>query len=173
MTIPNNENLLDLAQQSGNLLKENGLMLVSAESCTGGWIGQAMTAVPGSSIWYERGFITYSNLAKQQMLGVQSETLARYGAVSEQTAREMAQGAIKMSQAQVAVAVTGIAGPDGGSEEKPVGTVCFAWIFNDQSRCSKTYLFRGDREAIRRQSVATSLQGILELLDSTPPLYFA
>lgn len=173
MKIPDDEDLLNLARQSGNLLRENGLRLVSAESCTGGWIGQAMTAIPGSSAWYDRGFITYSNAAKQQMLQVQSETLTRHGAVSEQAAREMAQGAIKMSQAQLAVAITGIAGPAGGSAEKPVGMVCFAWILANRSGNSRTCLFEGDREAVRRQSVATGLLGILELLRNSAPLYFA
>jgi nicotinamide-nucleotide amidase len=158
-----------LAQQLGDLLKEKGLLLVTAESCTGGWIGQMVTAVPGSSAWYDRGFITYSNLAKQQMLSVQSETLAQHGAVSEQTVREMAHGAIKMSQAQVSVAVTGIAGPAGGSEEKPVGTVCFAWVLKNQLVFCKTYLFNGDRGAIRRQSVKVGLQNTLELLKFAPP----
>jgi nicotinamide-nucleotide amidase len=167
-TLDDNE-LLALAQQLGDLLKEKGLLLVTAESCTGGWIGQMVTAVPGSSAWYDRGFITYSNLAKQQMLSVQSETLAQHGAVSEQTVREMAQGAIKMSQAQVSVAVTGIAGPAGGSEEKPVGTVCFAWVLKNQFVFCKTYLFNGDRAAIRRQSVEMGLQNTLELLKSAPP----
>lgn len=160
--------LLLLSQQLGDLLQAVGLLMVTAESCTGGWIGQMITAVPGSSAWYDRGFITYSNLAKQQMLGVQPVTLARHGAVSEQIAREMALGAIKMSQAQVAVAVTGIAGPEGGSQEKPVGTVCFAWVIKNQLTRSQTCLFMGDREAIRRQSVATGLVKSIELLKSIP-----
>lgn len=163
---PSDQALLCLAQQLGDSLRTNGLLLATAESCTGGWIGQAVTAVPGSSGWYDRGFITYSNLAKQQMLSVQPATLKTYGAVSEQTAREMAQGALKMSAAQVAVAVTGIAGPDGGSLAKPVGTVCFGWIIKDQLLNSATCLFKGDREAIRRQAVATGMQGALDLLQS-------
>lgn len=168
--------LLALARQVGQILKDNGLKLVSAESCTGGWIGQIVTAVPGSSAWYDRGFITYSNLSKQQMLHVQSQTLARFGAVSEQTAREMVQGALAASQAQIAVSVTGIAGPAGGSAEKPVGTVCFAWLLKNlpiSTASSRTCYFSGDRAAVRRQSVAVALQGILELLKNSAPVNLA
>lgn len=168
--------LLALARQVGQILKDNGLKLVSAESCTGGWIGQIVTAVPGSSAWYDRGFITYSNLSKQQMLHVQPQTLARFGAVSEQTAREMVQGALAASQAQIAVSVTGIAGPAGGSAEKPVGTVCFAWLLKNLSistASSRTCYFSGDRAAVRRQSVAVALQGILELLKNSAPVNLA
>lgn len=168
--------LLALARQVGQILKDNGLKLVSAESCTGGWIGQIVTAVPGSSAWYDRGFITYSNLSKQQMLHVQPQTLARFGAVSEQTAREMVQGALAASQAQIAVSVTGIAGPAGGSAEKPVGTVCFAWLLKNlpiSTASSRTCYFSGDRAAVRRQSVAVALQGILELLKNSAPVNLA
>lgn len=160
--------LLSYAQQLGAALDVRGLMLASAESCTGGWVGQAVTAVAGSSAWYDRGFITYSNQAKQQMLGVQAATLAQYGAVSEQTAQEMAAGAMKMSVAQLAVAVTGIAGPSGGSKEKPVGMVCFAWASQQGLARSETRFFSGDREAIRRQAVATALLGIMHLLKELP-----
>lgn len=111
--------LYSYAQQVGVLLASKGLKLVSAESCTGGWIGQSITAIAGSSGWYECGFITYSNQAKHRMLGVQATTLLKYGAISEQTAREMVAGALKMSTAQVAIAVTGVAGPSGGSKENP------------------------------------------------------
>lgn len=161
--------LLTLAQKIGNTFSERGLTLTSAESCTGGWIGQAITSIAGSSAWYDRGFIPYSNRAKQQMLSVQAATLTQYGAVSEQTAQEMAIGALKMSEAQVAVAVTGIAGPAGGSKEKPVGMVCFGWAFRDGIALSQTCFFSGDREAIRRQAVATALSGILQLLHDLPP----
>jgi nicotinamide-nucleotide amidase len=168
--------LLELARQTGQILMDHGLKLTSAESCTGGWIGQAVTAIPGSSAWYDRGFITYSNLSKQQMLHVQPQTLTQFGAVSEQTAREMAQGARIMSQAQIAVSVTGIAGPTGGSTEKPVGTICFAWVLENDAMLvskSKTRYFHGDREVIRRQSVVTALQGVLELLKDSVPISFA
>jgi len=174
--VPDDATLLALARQVGQILKDNGLKLVSAESCTGGWIGQIVTAVPGSSAWYDRGFITYSNLSKQQMLHVQPQTLARFGAVSEQTAREMVQGALAANQAQIAVSVTGIAGPAGGSAEKPVGTVCFAWLLKNLSistASSRTCHFSGDRVAVRRQSVAVALQGILELLKNSAPVNLA
>lgn len=165
----NNQTLLTLAQNIGVALSERGFMLTSAESCTGGWIGQTVTSVAGSSAWYDRGFITYSNQAKQQILGVQATTLAQHGAVSEQTAQEMALGALKMSEAQIAVAVTGIAGPDGGSKEKPVGMICFGWAVRHGLAHSQTCLFSGDREAIRRQAVATALSGTLHLLNELSP----
>jgi nicotinamide-nucleotide amidase len=141
-------------------------MLVTAESCTGGWVGQAVTAVPGSSAWYERGYITYSNTAKCEMLGVQQATLDQHGAVSTQTAQEMAIGALNRSHAQISVSISGIAGPDGGTAEKPVGMVCFAWATQDGLVQQETRYFTGDREAIRRQAVATALQGILRILDN-------
>lgn len=161
--------LSSYAQQVGTLLVSKGLRLVSAESCTGGWVGQSITAVAGSSGWYECGFITYSNQAKHRMLGVQATTLLKYGAVSEQTAREMVTGALKMSTAQVAVSVTGIAGPAGGSKEKPVGMVCFAWELKQNTIYSTTHFFSGDREAIRRQAVATALLGVIDLFQEISP----
>ncbi len=157
--------LTTLATLVGARLKVQGLMLATAESCTGGWVAQAATAVAGSSDWFERGFVTYSNAAKQEMLGVSAGTLAAHGAVSEQTAREMAAGALAPSRAQVAVAITGIAGPAGGSPEKPVGTVCFAWTRNSGAPVAQTRRFEGDRESVRRQSVIAALQGVLELLE--------
>lgn len=140
-------------------------MLAAAESCTGGWVAQALTAVAGSSAWFERGFVTYSNAAKEEMLGVRRETLERHGAVSEETAREMALGALARSHASVALAITGIAGPSGGTAQKPVGTVCFAWAGAKLQACAETRHFAGDREAVRRQSVEHSLKRLLELLD--------
>ncbi len=157
--------LTTLATLVGARLKAQGLMLATAESCTGGWVAQAVTAVAGSSDWFERGFVTYSNAAKQEMLGVSAGTLAAHGAVSEQTAREMAAGALAHSRAQVAVAITGIAGPAGGSPEKPVGTVCFAWTQNGGAPVAQTRKFEGDRESVRRQSVIAALQGVLQLLE--------
>lgn len=141
-------------------------MLVTAESCTGGWVGQAVTTVPGSSAWYERGYITYSNTAKCEMLGVQQATLDQYGAVSPQTAQEMAIGALNRSHAHISVSITGIAGPDGGTSEKPIGMVCFAWATQENLVQQETHYFTGDREAVRRQAVATALQGILRILDN-------
>lgn len=140
------------------------MLLVTAESCTGGWIGEAITAVPGSSTWFERGFITYSNAAKCEMLGVQQTTLDRYGAVSPQTAQEMALGALTKSHAHISVSVTGIAGPDGGTATKPVGMVCFAWASKDGLVQQVTHYFSGNREAIRRAAVVIALQGILRMI---------
>ncbi len=153
----------ELAQKVGAALKERGLLLVTAESCTGGWVAMQVTAIAGSSDWFERGYVTYSNAAKREELGVAEGTLKRHGAVSEQTAREMAAGALKNGRGQVALAVTGVAGPTGGSREKPVGTVCFAWARGSKIS-SETRRFDGDRESVRRQSVVRALQGVLELL---------
>ena len=138
-------------------------MLATAESCTGGWIAKCCTDMAGSSAWFDRGFITYSNAAKQDMLGVRAETLAQYGAVSEAVVAEMATGALRHSQAHIAVAVSGIAGPSGGSPEKPVGTVCFAWAMRNGEVLTKTCQFAGDREAVRWQSVVFALNGILQM----------
>ncbi len=153
-----------LAREVGYSLKQHGLMLATAESCTGGWVAQVVTSVAGSSEWFDRGLITYTNVSKRELLGVKTATLARFGAVSEQTAREMAEGALKHSHAQVALAVTGIAGPTGGTPERPVGTVCFAWAGKKRDTKSAKHHFTGDRETVRRQSVATALQGMLDFL---------
>jgi nicotinamide-nucleotide amidase len=151
-----------IAAAVGARLKEKGLMLATAESCTGGWVAQAVTSVSGSSDWFDRGFVTYSNEAKREMLGVRLATLERHGAVSEETAREMAAGALAASRAQVAIAITGVAGPTGGSPQKPVGMVCFAWAVRDGAVDAATRRFAGDREAVRRQSVVVALQGVLD-----------
>jgi nicotinamide-nucleotide amidase len=150
-----------LARRLGARLKKRGLKLATAESCTGGWIAQAITSIPGSSDWFDRGFVTYSNEAKKELLGVRARTLSRRGAVSEETAREMASGALKRSRAQIAIAVTGIAGPAGGTPEKPVGTVCFAWARKNGAMRSAVRRFGGSRERVRRQSVAAALRGLL------------
>ena len=157
-----------LLQRIAERLAARGAMLATAESCTGGWAAQALTALAGSSNWFERGFVTYSNAAKEEMLGVRPETLARHGAVSEETAREMALGALSHSRAAVALAITGIAGPSGGTRDKPVGTVCFAWAAKGGASRSETRHFAGDREAVRRHSVERALAGVLELLDAAP-----
>ena len=138
-------------------------MLVTAESCTGGWVAQAVTSIAGSSEWFERGFVTYSNAAKQELLGVKQATLKKHGAVSEETARAMARGALARSRGTIALAVTGVAGPGGGTAEKPVGMVCFAWATPDGVR-SETRNFSGDRDAVRRQSVIRALEGVMEAL---------
>jgi nicotinamide-nucleotide amidase len=154
-----------LAARTGRRLKRRKAMLATAESCTGGWVAQAVTSVAGSSAWFERGFVTYSNASKQELLGVSKSTLRKFGAVSEETAREMAAGALKRSRATLAVAVTGVAGPSGGSAAKPVGMVCFAWAGGRGRLRSETRRFRGGREAVRRQSVMRALEGVLELLE--------
>ncbi len=155
-------NLLPLAERLGRLLRERGCLLVTAESCTGGWIAKCVTDVPGSSTWFERGFVTYSNAAKQELLGVGADVLARCGAVSEATALAMAAGALARSRAEVAVAVTGIAGPSGGTAEKPVGTVWIAWQLRNRPAQSRLFHFQGDREAVRRQAVAAALAGVID-----------
>lgn len=151
-------------------LGERNAILATAESCTGGWLAEVLTAQPGASHWFDRGFITYSNGSKMEMLGVSEFTLGSHGAVSEQTAREMVHGALTNSYADCAVAVTGIAGPGGGTPEKPVGTVWFAW--GRKARGSANTVintrhceFLGDRESIRRQSVGVCLQGLVALLE--------
>ena len=153
----------ELAKKVGERLKAAGAQLVTAESCTGGWVAQAVTAIAGSSSWFERGFVTYSNDAKQELLGVRKETLEAHGAVSEETAREMADGALKRSKGTIALAVTGVAGPGGGTPDKPVGMVCFAWADGKKLR-SETRRFSGDRDSVRRQSVIRALQGVVETL---------
>lgn len=154
--------LAALAGQLAQRLLARGLTLVTAESCTGGWIAKCLTDIAGSSDWFERGFVTYSNAAKQDALGVSAETLSAYGAVSEQAVREMAAGALRHSRAQVAIAVSGIAGPTGGSADKPVGTVWFGWAWPDRSVSARRHQFKGDRDAVRRAAVATALQGLLD-----------
>jgi nicotinamide-nucleotide amidase len=157
-----------LSLRVGARLREQGALLVTAESCTGGWVSQAVTAIAGSSEWFERGFVVYSNAAKEELLGVRKATLQRFGAVSEETARELALGALARSRGTISVAVTGVAGPSGGSATKPVGYVCFAWATRDGAK-SESRNFAGDREAVRRQSVARALEGVLEALDSAFP----
>ncbi len=159
-----NTQLYELAAQVGAALKARGLALATAESCTGGWIGEALTAVPGSSDWYERGFITYTNVAKREMLAVPADTLEKFGAVSLETVKAMVTGALAHSHAQVAVAVSGIAGPSGGTPAKPVGTVCIAWGLRTGAPLADCLLFAGDREAVRLQSVERALAGVLTLV---------
>jgi nicotinamide-nucleotide amidase len=157
----------ELAKTLGARLRHASEILATAESCTGGWAAQVVTSVAGSSAWFERGFVTYSNEAKQELLGVRAETLRAHGAVSEETAREMARGALERSRATVSVSITGVAGPAGGTPEKPVGTVCFAWARAGEVR-SETRRFGGDRESIRRQSVILALEGVMRALDGAP-----
>ncbi len=156
--------LVALSERVGLALRERSLTLATAESCTGGWVAQVLTHTGGSSAWFERGFVTYSNDAKVDMLGVNPETLAAYGAVSLETAQEMATGALANSNALISLSVTGIAGPTGGSPDKPVGTVCFAWCRNGVGPITESRRFAGDRETIRRFSVIHALEGVLRLL---------
>ena len=155
-----------LAAQVGGLLRSHGLMLATAESCTGGGVAQAITEVAGSSAWFERGFVTYSNQSKQQMLEVRESTIRQYGAVSEMTVREMVAGALQHSSAQVALAVSGIAGPDGGTAEKPVGTVWFAWGLKDGETRAQRYQLDGNRSEVRAQAVHIALQGVVNFLNN-------
>ena len=153
-----------LAAQLGGLLKAHGMLLATAESCTGGAVAQAVTEVSGSSAWFERGFVTYANAAKVEMLGVSQATLDAHGAVSEAVVREMAEGALQRSHAHVALAVSGIAGPTGGTPEKPVGTVWFAWSLRNGPTHAQVHHLDGSRSEIRTRSVRIALQGVLRLL---------
>jgi nicotinamide-nucleotide amidase len=154
-----------LAAQVGGLLKSHGLILATAESCTGGGVAQAITDVAGSSGWFERGFVTYSNLSKQQMLGVREEKLKHHGAVSEFTVREMVAGALQHSDAQVALAVSGIAGPNGGTADKPVGMVWFAWGIKHGETRAQRHQLKGNRAEVRSQAVHIALKGVVNLLN--------
>ncbi len=158
------ETLTSLVVRVGGQLRREGLLMSTCESCTGGLVAAALTAIPGSSRWFERGFITYSNAAKQEILDVQPATLQLHGAVSEATAREMAAGGLRHSHARIALAVSGIAGPDGALPGKPVGMVCFAWAGTDLPSYSATRYFGGDRGSVRRQAVVTALQGVLAFM---------
>lgn len=150
-------NLEKLAQDVGRVLREKKWQLATAESCTGGGIAYFITSIPGSSTWFERGFVSYSNLSKQELLSVRAETIEKFGAVSEETAREMAEGALHNSEAQVSLAVTGIAGPEGGSQEKPVGTVWFAWAGIQRETKTLKMVFPGDRQEVRKKTIEVAL----------------
>jgi nicotinamide-nucleotide amidase len=152
--------LFEIAQQLGQLLRLKEKKIATAESCTGGWIAQVITEVSGSSAWFDRGFVTYSNPAKIQMLRVNLETLDKFGAVSAQTATEMVNGALANSDADCAIAVTGIAGPDGGTAEKPVGTVFIAWAYKNRDIKVVKKKLTGSRYQIRRQTVKIALEGV-------------
>ena len=161
--------LYELAERAGRALEDKGLTLVTAESCTGGWIAEAITMVPGSSAWFDRGFVTYTNISKQQMLGVRVETLEQHGAVSQAVVSEMAEGALKAARARIAVSVSGVAGPSGGTPQKPVGTVCFGWALEGMETQTESRHFPGDREGVRRQSVVHALEGLIELAAAVRP----
>ncbi|MFT4747446.1 MAG: nicotinamide-nucleotide amidase [Congregibacter sp.] len=157
------EDITQLAQRLGNKLFAKGWQISCAESCTGGGIGYAITSISGSSAWFKKGYITYSNDAKQELLGVTEQTLIQHGAVSAATVEEMAAGAAKQANAEVAVAISGIAGPDGGTSEKPVGTVWFGFFINGQSMSQKQ-LITGDRQAVRIKAIEFALSSTLRLL---------
>lgn len=166
--VQSDDQLESLAHALGEGLRARGWHVASAESCTGGWLAKSFTDVPGSSYWFGWGFVTYANEAKTAMVGVSPELLAEHGAVSEPVARAMAEGAREVSGADIAVAVSGIAGPHGERPGKPVGTIWIAWASAAGTRAEHT-VFAGDREAVRRQSVAQALRGLLAELDRSQP----
>jgi len=153
-----------LARTLGRKCLRKRVVVATAESCTGGGVATAITRISGSAKWFDRAFVTYSNEAKREMLGVGARTLERHGAVSEEVAREMALGALAASPADITVAITGIAGPTGGSRAKPVGLVWFAWGARGQLVQTRRFRFDGDRVAVRLQSVAVAIQGLSDLL---------
>lgn len=153
-----------LARRLGRSCKRREVMVAVAESCTGGGVAEAITRIPGSSAWFDRGFVTYTNTAKREMLGVSGETLQDHGAVSEEVAREMARGALAFSHADVSVSVTGIAGPTGGMPGKPVGLVHISWGVRSGPVQARRFHFSGGRDAVRIQSVSHALQGLIDLL---------
>jgi nicotinamide-nucleotide amidase len=162
--MPTDSVVHQLAIRAGNKLRDARIMLATAESCTGGMVAAAITDISGSSGWFERGFVTYSNQAKTEMIGVPAELIEKHGAVSEPVARAMAEGALRNSRAQVSLAITGVAGPGGGTPEKPVGMVSFGWS-NRLHTSVETLVFKGDREQIRVQAATHALRGLLALID--------
>jgi nicotinamide-nucleotide amidase len=156
--------IINLAARAGSTLKAKNLLLTTAESCTGGGVAQAITEIAGSSEWFDCGFIAYSNASKTEMLDVSAALIAQHGTVSEEVAAAMAAGAIANSNAHVSLATTGIAGPGGAVPGKPVGTVCFAWAMGDNVHTERL-VFTGDRQAVREQTVAHALQGLLRFLE--------
>ncbi|HEY1231579.1 MAG TPA: CinA family protein [Ramlibacter sp.] len=157
-------NILELAARVGKLLESKNLLLATAESCTGGGVSQAITEIPGSTGWFECGFVTYSNASKTEMLDVPAALIAQFGSVSVEVAGAMAEGAVANSNADVAVSTTGIAGPTGAVPGKPVGTVCFAWS-KGGTTFTERLVFQGDRHAVREQTVAHALAGLLRFLE--------
>ena len=153
-----------LTIELGQRLKKREWKLVTAESCTGGGLAYFITDIAGSSEWYERGYVTYSNTAKQQLIGVQATTVEKFGAVSQQTALEMAEGALTQSEAQISVAITGIAGPSGGTLTKPVGTVWFGWAGIHMDTITEMYCFEGDRAAVREQAIEVALRQLIDCI---------
>lgn len=167
--MPNDSTLQALARSLGTLCQTRGLWLSTAESCTGGWVAKTLTDIAGSSRWFERGFITYSNQAKQELLAVPPEILAGSGAVSEAVVGAMARGAIAHSRADLSLAISGIAGPSGGSAEKPVGTVWLAWACRSGAELTRLVHLPGNREAVRRQAVMIGLRGFFDIIELATP----
>ena len=161
---PSEQELRDLAEELGACMKAKGVKLASAESCTGGWLAKIITDIPGSSQWFTGSVVCYSNESKVSLLGVDANSLEEFGAVSGETVMEMADGLFSHTDADVVVGVSGIAGPDGGSDDKPVGLVWLSWGKRDKSVYAKPFNFDGDREAVRKQSIAKALNNLLDLL---------
>jgi len=157
-------NVDDAAARLGELLKSKQAILATAESCTGGGVAYAITAVPGSSHWFDRGFVVYTNDSKTEMLGIDAALIEKYGVVSEPVARALAEGVLKHSHADYALAITGIAGPGGGSDKKPVGTVWFAWAGNNYNTTSRKIQFVGDRNQVREQAIEAALSGMMKYI---------
>ena len=157
--------MTETLQKTSDILHQKHLLLTTAESCTGGWVAKLITDLAGSSSIFDRGFVTYSNQAKQEMLGVSHDSLEKNGAVSEAVVIEMAAGALTHSHADIALAISGIAGPGGGTENKPVGTVCFAWISKQGKQAVTTYYLDGNRDEIRREAVRIALEGVITLIN--------
>ena len=160
---PAYQNLYELAAQVGIALRTRNRTLAIAESCSGGWIAKIITDIPGSSGWFDRGFVTYSNAAKVELLGVREATIAQHGAVSAEVVAEMAAGALERSPADLVIAVSGIAGPEGGTSDKPVGTVYLAWALRGGLVQTEIRQFPGNRDAVRLEAVAAALQGVLDV----------
>ena len=165
MSAPSEQELKELAEKLGACMKDKGVILASAESCTGGWLAKIITDIPGSSKWFTGSVVCYSNESKTSLLGVQENTLIDFGAVSGDTVMEMVDGLFDRTNADVAVGVSGIAGPDGGTDDKPVGLVWLSWGKRDKSVYAKPYNFKGDREEVRKQSIAQILNNLQDLLD--------
>ena len=157
-------NLENLSAELGTLLQKKNLFFTSAESCTGGLLSQSIVSVPGSSGWFGCSFVTYSNISKHKILGVSKDSLKRFGAVSEEVVTEMVDGAVAESRADLGVAISGIAGPGGGSPDRPVGTVCIAWKLKDKQAIRSTFLFEGNRNEVRYKTVVKSLEEAIELI---------
>ena len=162
------DELVQIAVKTGEILLDRGWRLAAVESCTGGWIAKTATSISGSSDWFECGLVTYSNASKESLVGVPRSMISRHGAVSAEVAEAMVEGVLERTDARAAISVTGIAGPGGGSDEKPVGTIYIAWQFPGVETMSERFHFHGDRDEVRRQSVATALSELVRLIQVAP-----